>query len=168
MAGGLLVLRVLVAVVLVAHGTQKLTTRFGGPGIAGTITDQRDDGFGGGAAGAWMAGLTQVVGGALLVFGLATPLAAAMVIGVMSVATSVKAPNGFWNLRGGFEYPALLAGLGVVLACTGPGEASIDELAGWTGPPAVVAAASIGVGLLAAVVTRATLVAAGRRTALSP
>jgi putative oxidoreductase len=55
------------------------------------------------------AGVTETAGGALLAAGLATPLAAAGLTGVMTTAIrKVDLPNGPWAANGGWEYNAVL------------------------------------------------------------
>ena len=53
--------------------------------------------------------------------GLLTPAGSAVLIGTMLVAASPNAANGLWAHMGGCEVPVVYAGLGVVLAFTGPG-----------------------------------------------
>ena len=130
---GLLVLRLVLGGFVAAHGIQKLTYWWGGTGLVGSTAEFRADGFMGGVWTALLAGLTQVGAGALLVLGLLTPAAAAGIIGVMTVATTVKVRVGFWSQDGGFEYPLFLALLGVGLSWTGPGGWSLDRVVGLTG-----------------------------------
>jgi putative oxidoreductase len=125
---GLLVLRLGVGGVLVAHGGQKLFGWFGGHGIAGTAGAFEQMGFRPGRASAVAAGLTEAGGGALIGFGLATPAAGAAAAGTMLTATSVHAPAGFFAAGGGYEYPALLGVSTAALALTGPGRWSLDTL----------------------------------------
>lgn len=154
---GLLVLRLVVGLLVAAHGIQKLTYRLGGEGLPGSIAEFAGDGFRGGLLTALAAGITQVGAGALLAVGLLTPVAGAGVIGVMLVAASTKIPHGPWAPHDGYEYPLLLAVLGGVLAWTGPGAWSLDHVAGLTPWPVAVAAITTGVGVLSAVGTRVAL-----------
>src|SRR5690242_4903034 len=71
---GLLVLRLVVGLTLAAHGTQKLFGWFGGYGLAGTGGFMEQLGFHPGKRAAFLAGLTETVGGVLLALGAATPL----------------------------------------------------------------------------------------------
>jgi putative oxidoreductase len=107
---GLLVLRLVVGLTLATHGAQKLFGWFGGYGLAGTGGFMEQLGFRPGRRAALMAGLSETVGGLLLALGAATPLAAALIVGVMLVATfSVHWTKGFFNRNGGYEYPLVLA-----------------------------------------------------------
>src|SRR3954465_11391657 len=75
---------------------------------------QRDDGRGGGGGGGG--------GGALLALGLFTPLAGALLTGVMVQAVrSVKMDKGPWSTDGGWELEALFAAGALVFAEIGPG-----------------------------------------------
>jgi putative oxidoreductase len=154
MTTGLLILRVVLGGYVAAHGIQKLTHYWGGGGVAASIQEFRSDGFAGGIWTALAAGLTQIGAGVLLVVGLATPLAAAGLIGVMTIATTVKLHVGFWSQDGGFEYPSLLAFLAVVVAWTGPGGWSLDRVLGltphwtdWVGAAATVVGIGAALGM---------------------
>lgn len=131
---GLLVLRLLIGGTMAAHGAQKLFGMFGGGGLDGTGPWLESIGFRPARRQALMAGGTELVGGLLLVVGLITPLAAAMVIGVMIVAAVAgHGGKGFFITRGGWEYCFVLAGGALVAACTGPGAWSLDRAAGFAG-----------------------------------
>jgi putative oxidoreductase len=133
MEAGLLLIRVVLGAIMVAHGAQKLFGWFGGPGLAGTRGWLESMGFKPARVHASVVGVAEFGGGALLVLGLLTPLGAAAVAGVMFVAiATVHWTNGFFNARGGYEFNLLIAATAIALAITGPGEISIDHLAGWT------------------------------------
>ncbi|GAA0681748.1 DoxX family membrane protein [Kitasatospora atroaurantiaca] len=125
---GLFALRAAVGGVLVAHGTQKLFGWFGGGGLEGTAQAMEHMGFEPGRQNALAAGLGEAGGGALLVAGLATPAAGAIVAGTMAGAISVHAPAGFFSMAGGYEYPALLGACGLALGLSGAGCYSVDHL----------------------------------------
>jgi len=129
---GLLLLRLVVGSILIAHGSQKLFGWFGGWGIEGTGNAFAQMGFVPGRRSAILAGLAEAGGGALLALGAATPLAAAMAAGVMLVAiVSVHLKQGFFSTQGGYEFPLLLGVAALSLAFTGPGPASVDALLGF-------------------------------------
>ena len=128
---GLLVLRLFVGLSLAAHGSQKLFGWFGGYGLAGTGGYMEQLGFHPGKRAALLAGLAEAAGGLLLASGAATPLAAAVIVGVMLVAiASVHWSKGFFAHTGGYELPLLyaLAALSFVLA--GPGRFAVDAAVG--------------------------------------
>jgi putative oxidoreductase len=127
---GLLLLRLVLGLLLVGHGSQKLFGSFGGHGLDGTGGFFHSIGFRPGRQMAFVAGISEVGGGALLALGLLTPLAAAVVIGTLVVAGSVHLANGVWGQNGGFELPLLYVAGAAVLGFTGPGRWSVDHAAG--------------------------------------
>ena len=111
MSIGLLILRLVVGLALAAHGTQKLFGWFGGYGLSGTAGFLEQLGFVPGRRNALFAGLAETAGGLLLALGLATPVAAAMLIAVMVVAAvSAHLKHGFFAHNQGYEYTLVLAG----------------------------------------------------------
>lgn len=123
-----LILRLGVGGVMTAHGTQKLFGWFGGGGLAGTAGYLESAGFRPGRANAVVAGVTETAGGVLLAAGLATPSTGAAVASTMAVAAATHAPQGFFAMKGGYEYPAVLGLASGTLALAGAGRLSLDEL----------------------------------------
>jgi putative oxidoreductase len=152
----LLVFRLGLGVVFVAHGYNHI---FRGGKIAGTGRWFESLGMRPGVLHAWTASLTELGAGALLMLGLATPLACAGVIGTMLVAWITNhLRNGFFIFRPGegYEYVMTLTLAAVGLAGVGAGQWSLDHALGWFDPPgwvglglAVVAGAGGAAGLLA-------------------
>lgn len=145
---GLLVLRLAVGLTLAAHGTQKLFGWFGGYGLAGTGGFMEQLGFHPGRRAAFMAGLSETLGGTLLALGAGTPLGAALIVGVMTVAiVTVHLPKGFFTHNGGYEFPLVLAASALSVALAGPGQLSVDALVGrpYAGPAWGLAALIVGV-----------------------
>ena len=94
---GLLIIRLIVGLTLVAHGAQKLFGRLGGGGLAGTGEMLEKIGLRPGKPYALLAGLTEAGGGLMLAAGLLTPVASAAIIAVMAVAIEVAhASKGFF------------------------------------------------------------------------
>jgi putative oxidoreductase len=124
---GLLVLRIVLGLVVAAHGAQKLLGLFDGPGLDGFATQLERMGVRPGRPWALVSAVVEVGGGLLLVLGLLTPLAALLITGNLLVAIlTVHISRGFWNTAGGFEYPLALAGTMVALSLIGPGRISLD------------------------------------------
>jgi putative oxidoreductase len=148
----LLLLRVTAGVVYLAHGANHI---WGGGRIAGTARWFESLGMRPGVVHAWLASVTELVAGALLVVGLLTPFAAAATVGIMVVAwVTNHRGNGFFIFRPGegWEYVMTLTMVGIAVAVLGAGRWSLDhllgiDLAGWTG---LVLALVVGVGGAAA------------------
>jgi putative oxidoreductase len=135
----LLVLRCTLGAVFLAHGINHI---FGGGKIKGTAGWFESLGMRPGWLHAWLASITEIGSGALLVLGLLTSLAAAGVVGVMLVAWITNhRGNGFFIFRPGegWEYVMTLTMVGAALGILGPGYWSLDRVAGlevlwgWTG-----------------------------------
>ena len=78
---------------------------------------------------AYMAGLTEISGVFLLLFGLGTRIISVPLIIIMFVAIfSVHLPNGFEAGENGFEIPLYYLLMLFSLIVTGPGKYSLDSL----------------------------------------
>jgi putative oxidoreductase len=130
---GLLVLRLVLGLLLVGHGSQKLFGLFGGPGLAGAGGFFHSLGFRPGKPMAIIAGAFEAGAGVLLALGLLTPLASAAVIGTLVVAGSVHWAAGPWAQNGGYELPLAYVTAAATLAFTGPGAYSLDKALGLDG-----------------------------------
>jgi putative oxidoreductase len=125
---GLLILRLVVGLLFVGHGAQKLFGWFGGHGIEGTGGFFEGLGLRPGRAHALAAGLAEAAGGLLLALGLITPVASAALIGVMTVAVlTAHLPKGLWVTNGGYEYNLVLAAVAFALSSIGAGAWSVDH-----------------------------------------
>ena len=127
-------LRTIIGVVMLAHGYNHI---FRGGKIAGTAGWFSSLGMRPGILHAWLASLTELGVGVLLILGLLTPLAAAGVVGVLVVAwVTNHIGNGFFTFRPGegWEYVGFLSLAAVFLGTIGGGEISLDhelEIADW-------------------------------------
>jgi putative oxidoreductase len=127
----LLSLRLLIGLLFVGHGAQKLFGWFGGYGLAGTGAWMDSIGLRPGKQMAALAGLSEVLGGALLAAGLLLPVAALLIGGAMLIAiVKVHGKNGVWSQNNGYEYNLVLLVLVVALALLGPGRLSLAALLG--------------------------------------
>jgi putative oxidoreductase len=127
LAFGLLLFRVAVGAIMLAHGVNHV---FRGGRIPGTAGWFESLGMRPGVLHAWLASLTELGAGAMLVLGLLTPLAAAGVVGTMGVAwVTNHLRNGFFIFRPGegWEYVMLLTVCGAVLGVVGAGDWSLDQ-----------------------------------------
>ncbi len=149
MSFGLLVLRVVIGGTMFAHGAQKLFGWFGGGGPRGTAGSFGKMGFRAPLVMALLAGLGEC-GGVAFAAGFLTPLAALGIAVVMINAISVVHwPNGFFNGKGGIEFPLTLLTVAVAVAAIGPGRYSLDRALGWDDD---LSGTWWGVGVLAAAV----------------
>jgi putative oxidoreductase len=148
---GMAVLRVVVGVLLMGHGLQKLAGWFGGHGLEGTGHFFDTIGLRPGRAQAALAGGAEAGGGALLALGLLTPVGAAMVTGSMAGAIAkVHASKGPWVSNGGYEYNLVIMSAVFAIAAAGPGAWSLDEQLGIARSGAAVGLAELGAGLAGA------------------
>jgi putative oxidoreductase len=130
----LLLVRLVVGLAMVAHGSQKLFGWFGGYGIAGTGGFMETLGFKPGRLFALAAGLAEAVGGLLIALGLGGPAGAALVIVAMLVAiVAVHLRNGFFVTSNGVELPLLYLVVAVGYAFSGYGPLSLDGALGLQG-----------------------------------
>ncbi|WP_428911060.1 DoxX family protein [Niallia sp. Krafla_26] len=124
---GLLIIRLVIGLLFVAHGAQKLFGWFGGYGVKGTGGWFESIGIKPGVTMALIAGLTELIGGILFVLGLLTPLAGIMIAGTMVVAIAkVHGSNGLWSTSNGYEYNLTLLAVAIGIALIGPGQYALD------------------------------------------
>lgn len=122
---GLAVLRIVVGIIFLAHGYQKLF-KFGFHGVTGMFGHL---GVPIPAVFAVIVTLVEFVGGILLITGLATRIPSILIAIDMVVAILlVHAKHGFFNLNGGFEFPLVLLAATICLALAGGGAASLNKL----------------------------------------
>jgi putative oxidoreductase len=131
---GIALLRAVVGALFMGHGLQKLAGWFGGHGLEATAKGFESMGLRPGKVHATAAGVAETAGGALLLTGAATPLAAGMLTGTMTVAVrKVHLANGVWAAKGGYEYNMVLLAALFAITAAGPGTASLDEAHAGTG-----------------------------------
>ena len=96
---GLLIARLVLGLLMAGHGAQKLFGWLGGYGIAGTAQFFEGIGFRPGRTFAALAGLGETLGGLLFLLGFVQPLAAILIIAVMSTAIGsvlIGTPSASW------------------------------------------------------------------------
>jgi putative oxidoreductase len=152
---GLLVLRVAVGSIYVAHGLRKLGVQNpdGFAGFRGAIVRR---GYRPALAWALVAVVAEVGGGVLAIVGLLTPVAAAALVAQSVTIVALVRGRGFWVESMGVEYPLMLGVAAVVVGLAGPGSLSLDAVLGieppwWTFP--VLAAVGVA-GALVGLATR--------------
>ena len=123
-----MLLRLLLGVVMIAHGLNHLR---GGGRIVGTARWFTGLGLTHGTLQAWLSVINEAGADVLLLAGLLTPLACAGVMSVMLVAGLLAhRPNGFFVFKEGYEYVLTLAVMALALTILGPGSASLEDVAG--------------------------------------
>jgi putative oxidoreductase len=148
MDAGLLLARVVLGLLMAAHGSQKLFGWFGGYGLAGTGGFFESLGFRPGRLFAMAAGFTETAGGLLLALGLLGPLGPAMIISVMVVAmATVHWQHGVFAQNNGVEVPLLYGAGAAAIALIGNGAYSLDAALGLSWPAEVIWIA-LGLGIL--------------------
>jgi putative oxidoreductase len=123
----LLILRVVTGLMIIAHGVNHV---WRGGKIQGTGRWFASMGMKPGILHAWLASITELTCGTLLLLGLLTPLAAGGVLGVMLVAwVTAHRNNGFFIFRPGqgWEYVAYISFTCVAIGTLGAGDWSLDN-----------------------------------------
>jgi putative oxidoreductase len=146
----LLVARLWVGAVMLAHGVRHLQSVRSGPGMANWFESL---GLRPGKLHAWNVTLTELAVGPALAAGLVTPAAYGGTAAIVLVALVTNHwKNGFFsnNPGEGWEYTATLAVLSGSLAVLGPGKWSLDKAFDFAFPfqprTAAIVAAAIGIG----------------------
>jgi len=120
---GIALIRIMVGIVFVMHGGQKLFIY----GVSGVASSMEQMGMPLPMVSAVLASFAEFFGGAFMLLGLFTRIAAIPLAFVMFVAvTTVHISQGFF-LPGGFEYALTLLITNIGLILTGAGELSLDH-----------------------------------------
>jgi putative oxidoreductase len=158
---GLLLLRFAVGGVLFAHGAQKVFGLWGGTGIAEFARMLEGYGYQQSVTLSWVAGIAELVGGAFVVLGVLTPLAAAGLLAIMINAVLVKLNNGFFITSAAgsnaIEFDVVLGLASAALVFTGPGRIALDNGRPWHRRPASWGVLALVIGIAAAVLVRILL-----------
>ena len=121
-------IRLALAAVMIAHGSQKVLGTFNGPGFKAFIAGNTPFGF---MRPTWFwlaaAAFAEFAGGILVGLGFLTRVGAFFIACVMLTAIlGVHWPSFFASNRG-YEYPLALLGMGLALLIAGGGQASVDR-----------------------------------------
>jgi putative oxidoreductase len=141
---GMLLIRLGLGLMLIAHGWNKL---FGQGALNGTIRWFESLGLRPAWIHARLAAITELAAGVMMVAGLLTGLTATAFVGLMAVATLTDhRGKGFFVFKGGCEYTVLVAIVAIAVASLGPGRISGDQDLGLdtAGPAWALAAAVLG------------------------
>ncbi len=116
----LLVLRVVLAAVMLAHGLPKVA------GFSGTAGGFQTMGIPAPTLAAGFAAVVETGGGILILLGLAVDIAGALfAVDMLGAIVFVHFKNGFSG-KGGYEFPLTLLAVAVALALAGPGAYSVS------------------------------------------
>jgi len=131
---GLLLARVVIGLLMAAHGAQKLFGWFGGNGLKRTGEFMARLGFERGRAFATAASVGEIASGLLIALGFLGPVGPAVMVSIMIVAAvTVHWEHGLFAQKNGIELPLLYGTAGVGLAMTSFGRYSLDAWLGITG-----------------------------------
>ena len=119
---GLLVLRLVTGAILITHGVQRWLVIGPSDGTASLEAA----GVSAAALIVWLTIVFEIVGGVLLVFGLATPVAGFGLL-VLSIGTIINL-SGTQGFVDGWEHHALRGAVGLVLLTQGSGRLGVDAL----------------------------------------
>ena len=122
-------IRLALAAVMIAHGSQKVLGSFNGPGFKAFTAGNTPFAF---MRPAWLwlgaAALSELLGGLLVGFGFLTRVGAFLFACVMLTAIfGVHLPNGFFAGNKGYEYPMAMLAMALALLISGAGQLSIDR-----------------------------------------
>ena len=135
---GLAILRLVVGGIALAHGLQKLGY-LGGGGPSGTVGVMTHIGVKPEPFWAGIVTLAEVGGGILILLGFLGPVGPWLIVADMIVAgVTIHWANGFWNSKGGIEFPLALGAGALALGLVGFGGWSLDGLFRFTVPDWIV------------------------------
>jgi len=124
-----LLLRLVVGITFVMHGSQKLFGAFNGPGVQGFAGFLGSLGVPAPILFSWIVSLVEFFGGLALILGIFTRLFALLISVDMTVALLlVHVKNGFFAGAGGFELVLLLLASALALATHGAGKWSVEDM----------------------------------------
>lgn len=125
---GFSLLRIMIGIVFIAHGSQKLFGAFGGYGLEGTGQYMASLGLTPGYLMALLAGLGEFVGGSLILLGLLTRLGGIITAIVSIVALfTVHISHGFFIATSGMEYILVLLFASIAFIVEGSGKIAVDQ-----------------------------------------
>ena len=127
----LALVRAVVGLVIAAHGAQKVLGVWGGPGLAGWTQGITRMGMRPPVFWAWVSAFAELAGGLAFAFGFLLPVVAAALTIQMSVAIArAHWVKGFWNSKGGIEFPFTLGAIAAINGLAEPGAYSLDRTFG--------------------------------------
>lgn len=126
---GLLIVRLALGAIFIAHGAQKVFGAFGGQGLEGAVSGMAKTGIP--AFLVYTAAFTEFFGGIAMVVGLFSRVAGLGLAIVMLVAmVKIHLPNGFFLASMGYEYNLALLAMSLLIVFAGPGRLAIADIEG--------------------------------------
>ena len=127
----LALVRIVVGLVIAAHGAQKVLGVWGGPGLAGWTQGVTRMGMRPPVFWAWVSAFSELAGGIAFAIGFVLPVVAAALTIQMAVAIErAHWGKGFWNSKGGIEFPFTLGAIAAINGVADPGIYSLDRSLG--------------------------------------
>ena len=125
---GLMFLRIIVGIVFLIHGGQKLFGLFGGAGMSETIKFFSSQGIYAPSIMGWFVALTEFFGGLALLAGFLTrEFSILFIIIMIGAIVTIHGSNGFSATNQGYEYNCVLIGASLCLLFGGGGAGSMDR-----------------------------------------
>ena len=123
--------RGVVGLVMAAHGAQKVLGVWGGPGLAGWTQGITRMGMRPPVFWAWVSAFAELAGGIAFALAFLLPVVAACLTIQMGVAIArAHWGKGFWNTKGGIEFPFTLGAVAAINGVADPGAYSLDRALG--------------------------------------
>jgi len=134
---GLLLLRVALGALLIAHGLQNAFGLWGGPGPAGLKESLTAAGYQNAGLLSYVTAGAQLASGVLLVLGLFTPVAAAVAMGLLlnGALAAIEADGWRLVLSSAGEQLSVLTAVAAAIVLAGPGRYGFDGSRGWARRP---------------------------------
>ncbi len=126
--GALLLLRIVLGVILIAHAWQKYALQ-GLQGPNGVIANFQALGVPQPRLSAWFSVAFEFLAGGMLILGfLSTVVAVLLVFYMLTVMYVVHVANGFFVTGGGVEFVLLIVVSALIIVAFGPGRVSVDRV----------------------------------------
>src|SRR2546426_12070442 len=146
----LALVRAVVGLVIAAHGAQKVLGVWGGPGLAGWTQGVTRMGMRPPLFWAYVSAFAELAGGLAFALGFLVPVVAAALTIQMGVAIAhAHWAKGFWNTKGGIEFPFTLGAVAAINGVADPGAYSLDRALGLPAMGAGVYVAVLVLGIVA-------------------